>query len=72
MPTKAFDLDLVQSVNLFLSLDSIFGVLSKKYLPDPRHKSYFKELLVFKLVLNQNSNALFRENPQSLIYSYFL
>lgn len=72
MPTKAFDLDLVQSVNLFLSLDSIFGVPSKKYLPDPRHKSYFKELLVFKLVLNQNSNALFRENPQSLIYSYFL
>ena len=38
--------------NLLLFFSVLFGVVSKRYLPNPRHKSYFKEFLVFKPVQN--------------------
>ena len=50
--------------NLLLFFSVLFGVVSKRYLPNPRHKSYFKEFLVFKPVQNWSSNALFREKSQ--------
>ena len=57
---------------IFCLIDSAFGVIYKKYLSHPRHKSYFNMVMVFKPAQNWSLDALFRGNPKSLIYSYFL
>lgn len=42
----------------------VFCVISEKYVPPPRHTSYFKENSVFMSVQNWNSNTLFKKKFQ--------
>jgi len=37
---------------IFSLIDSAFAVIFKKYLSHPRHKSYFKKVMVFKPAQN--------------------